>query len=145
MEFTDTAIDFTETAGYSSPSPAKPRHEEETVSETKPRTPRIRQAQATVRHYRINPERMVPLLVVLSKKEILEVVKQNIAQGKSEHFQVALGSLVEVEPILPGCSCYPPKEHLLIREEEVQTTFWVVPHVLGRVMQAACCGRTARC
>jgi tetratricopeptide (TPR) repeat protein len=93
--------------------------------------------QATVRYYhRMNPERMFPLLVVLSKKHIAEVVKRGVSQARSKGFQVALDSVVEVEPILPGCSCYPPKEQMPVREAEVSSTFWVVPHVLGKIMQA---------
>jgi hypothetical protein len=99
--------------------------------------PRPVERQATVRYYhRMNPERMFPLLVVLSKKQIAEVVKRGVSQARSKGFQVALDSVVEVEPILPGCSCYPPKEQMPVREAEVSSTFWVVPHVLGKIMQA---------
>jgi hypothetical protein len=99
--------------------------------------PRPVERQATVRYYhRMNPERMFPLLVVLSKKQIAEVVKRSVSQARSQGFQVALDSVVEVEPILPGCSCYPPREQMPIREAEVTSTFWVVPHVLGKIMQA---------
>jgi hypothetical protein len=91
---------------------------------------------ATVRYYhRMNPERTFPLLVVLSRKAVLKVVKRGVAQASRE-FKVAEGTVVEVEPILPGCACYPPKEQARIGADEVTVVFWVVPHVLGKVMQA---------
>lgn len=87
---------------------------------------------ATVRYYsRMNPLRMFPLLVVISEKTILEVAKKAVAQRRSERFQVELGSRIEIEPILPGCYCYPPRANLRIVPGEVEKTFWVVPHVLG--------------
>jgi hypothetical protein len=99
--------------------------------------PRPVERQATVRYYhRMNPERMFPLLVVLSKKQLAEVVKRGVSQARSQGFRVAPDSVVEVEPILPGCSCYPPREQMPIRDAEVSSTFWVVPHVLGKIMQA---------
>jgi hypothetical protein len=93
--------------------------------------------QATIRYYhRMSPERMFPLLVVISRKEILKVIKKNVAQKQSEKFQVALDSDVEIEPVLPGCDCFPPKETVRITSAEATARFWVVPHVLGEVMHA---------
>jgi hypothetical protein len=165
-EFTDTAIDFTEVeasqvvaleeeeqAGLeSSDFDLALGDEKEDIEElAQPCSPVVRscgqssrsappppvERQATVRYYhRMNPERMFPLLVVLSKKQIAEVVKRGVAQARSQGFQVALDSVVEVEPILPGCSCYPPREQMPVRDAEVSSTFWVVPHVLGRIMHA---------
>jgi hypothetical protein len=102
-----------------------------------PAPPRPVERQATVRYYhRMNPERMFPLLVVVSKKQIAEVVKRGVSQARSKGFRVALDSVVEVEPVLPGCSCYPPREQMPVRDAEVSSTFWVVPHVLGAIMHA---------
>jgi hypothetical protein len=84
----------------------------------------------------MNPERMFPLLVVLSEKAIREAARRGVAQEQSQTFQVSEGSLVEVEPVLPGCSCFPPRELVRVGRGEVTTTFWVVPHVLGKVMGA---------
>jgi tetratricopeptide (TPR) repeat protein len=143
VEFTDTAIDFTESevaqialgdAGIdyeialdqSRPAAVKQSGESPLV-----------ERRATVRYYhRMNPERMVPLLVVLSRQALQEVARRGVAQGQSQAFQVAGGSVVEIEPILPGCACYPPKEQVRIGAGDVSVTFWVVPHVLGQVMQA---------
>jgi hypothetical protein len=93
--------------------------------------------RATVRYYhRMSPERLFPLLVVLSRRGVQAVAKRGVAQGQSEEFRVAEGSRVEVEPILPGCACYPPKEQVRVGPGEATCTFWVVPHVLGRLRQA---------
>jgi hypothetical protein len=97
----------------------------------KPQTER----QATVRYYtRMNPDRMFPLLVILSAKQIDEVVKKAVKQAVSESFRVEEGSHVEIEPVLPGCDCYPPKHTLGVEAKDTVTeTFWVVPRVLGRI------------
>jgi type II secretion system (T2SS) protein E len=139
-EFTDSAIDFTETEmtadfdlGYCAEQVVAMDLEADV-----PRRQRGRPVgrQATVRYYhRINPERTYPLLVILSDKQIREIAKRNVGQASSGRFEVALDSGVDVEPILPGCSCYPPKDVLTVREGETSATFWVVPHVLGKVMQ----------
>ena len=119
-EFTDTAIDFTETEALEEEFTDFDATEAPCVYSVRRRQPEPRVArQATVRYYhRINPERMYPLLVVLSRREILAVVKRNVGQAASERFEVALNSAVEVEPVLPGCSCYPPRELLTVRKEE---------------------------
>jgi hypothetical protein len=144
VEFTDTAIDFTETD-------AGPDSEFEFALDSTPHEPgpalrAVKHAlrdhpvvdrRATVRYYhRMNPERMFPLLVVLSRQAVQEVARRGVSQGQSETFQVAEGSLVEVEPILPGCACYPSREQVRVGPGEATVTFWVVPHVLGKVMQA---------
>jgi tetratricopeptide (TPR) repeat protein len=142
-EFTDTAIDFTTTEDVDlvnsefelSLDESGPVPECSEASPASPPPPVER--RATVRYYhRMNPERMFPLLVILSAKEVQAIVQRGVSQARSEAFRVAEGSLVEIEPILPGCACYPPKEQVRIGAGEVSTTFWVVPHVLGKVMQA---------
>src|SRR5262249_22843833 len=156
-EFTDTAIDFTEAEVRVAEADSEfelsledDGEDEEEPEE--PTAPRKRKAgwgvadrpgggmverQATLRYYeRLNPERMFPLPGVRSKKEIQEVVKRGVAQAQSQRFQVELDSLVEVEPVLPGCNCFPPKEQVVIGKEMVTVTFWVVPHVLGKVNHA---------
>ncbi len=91
--------------------------------------------RATVRYYtRMNPDRMFPLLVVLSAYQIEQVVKKAVKQAESEAFRVEEGSTVVVEPVLPGCDCYPPRHTLAVSAKDAVTeTFWVVPRVLGRV------------
>jgi hypothetical protein len=93
--------------------------------------------QATIRYYsQMAPERMFPLLVVISRKAIMEVVKRDVVQKQSKKFTVQIDSTVEIEPILPGCDCFPPKENVRINVAESTAKFWVVPRVLGEVMHA---------
>lgn len=94
--------------------------------------------RATVRYYtRMNPDRMFPLLVILSEQQVQEVVKARVGQASSEAFKVEEGSVVEVEPVLPGCDCYPARLPLAVEAKEPSTaTIWVVPKVLGRVQGA---------
>jgi hypothetical protein len=110
---------------------AKARH---AGTATKP-AKALAERRATVRYYtRMNPDRMFPLLVVLSAKQIEEVVKKSVKQAVSESFKVEEGSLVEIEPVLPGCDCYPPRHALAVESKDATTeTFWIVPRVLGRV------------
>lgn len=104
--------------------------QEDVVSETV-------QRRGTVRYYsRMNPERMFPFLVILSEETIQQVVKRHVEQQQSQQFEVALRSVVEIEPIVPGCSCYPPKDLVTIVPGRTQSTFWVVPHVLGSIQHA---------
>jgi hypothetical protein len=162
-EFTDTAIDFTECAASESDEETSALDESEfelalneAVDESgsdsdfcladleaeeepcpAPAKPRRVARQATVRHYhRMNPDKTFPLLVILSDRKILEVVQRGVRQKTSQRFEVQAGSVVEVEPVLPGCTCYPPREQLRIGAGETTAKFWVVPHVLGQVMQA---------
>ncbi len=93
--------------------------------------------RATVRYYtRMNPDRMFPLLVILSAEEIQEVVKAKVKQAASETFKVEEGSVVEIEPVLPGCDCYPPRLPIAVESGPTTATLWVVPRVLGRIQGA---------
>lgn len=93
--------------------------------------------QATVRYYhRMNPQRVYPFLVVLSKEEIAEIVQGGVKQAVGERFAVEAESPVEVEPVLPGCQVYPPKHTLVIGPDTQTLEFWVVPQVLGTVKGA---------
>jgi hypothetical protein len=142
VEFTDTAIDFTETGSEDADSCVALGEDEEVAPAAEERAAPDRprpfvNRRATVRYYhRMNPERMFPLLVVLSEKAIREVARRGVGQEQSQAFQVAEDSVVEVEPVLPGCACFPPKEMVRVGRGEVTTTFWVVPHVLGKLMHA---------
>jgi hypothetical protein len=158
-EFTDTAIDFTHTEALgdevsedeelslddsADSAPAASGHcleemspADEPATRSRKRSGAPVERQATVRYYQqMNPERMFPLLVVLSRKAVQEVVKRGVAQAASKRFRVEPDAPVEVEPILPGCHCYPAKEHVAVDAEQASVTFWVVPHVLGKVMHA---------
>jgi hypothetical protein len=91
--------------------------------------------RATVRYYsRMNPERVYPLLVILSREAVEKVRKQDTDQRTSGPFQVKTDAPVEVEPVLPGCDCYPPKATARLEGEgDLTLTFRVVPRALGRL------------
>src|SRR5262249_11713517 len=92
---------------------------------------------ATVRYYsRMNPERVYPLLVLITRDRVATVQKRHIDQRTSEPFLVDVEAPVEIEPILPGCDCYPPRVVTRLGQGDVTLTFRVVPHVLGRVYGA---------
>jgi tetratricopeptide (TPR) repeat protein len=143
-EFTDTAIDFTETEATRGGSidlkltTCETRDADVPLEETSPAgAARPVERRATVRYYhRMNPQRTFPLLVILSPHQIEAVVQRGVRQAQSQAFRVEQGSLVEIEPVLPGCACFPPREQVRVGAGEVSVTFWVVPQVLGRVMQA---------
>ncbi len=117
------------------PRPRPPRAPAPARSAGVTRKAPLTERRATVRYYtRMNPDRMFPLLVILSAEQIEEVVKARVKQAVSEAFKVAEGSVVEIEPVLPGCDCYPPRHALVVGSQGAVTeAFWVVPRVLGRV------------
>jgi hypothetical protein len=128
-EFTDTAIDFTKTESVPAPAAAP-------ASARKPARRPI-ERRATVRYYeRMNPDRLYPLLVILSRAEIEKVAQANVGQKQSEPFRVEAGSVVEIEPILPGCDCYPPRAQAVVTDADVQVEFWVAPRVVGPLRAA---------
>ena len=114
---------------------AKAGRRERAADATVERAPRRTARRATVRYYnRMNPDRMFPLLVILSAEEVAEIVKAKVKQTQSAAFEVDEGSAVEVEPVLPGCDCYPPRHALAVDANgATSATIWVVPRVLGRV------------
>jgi hypothetical protein len=146
LEFTDTAIEFTETEAppafpetsidleAAPPGPSVP------LTQEMPQAPApgpVVERHATVRYYhRMTHGRMFPLLVILSQKAIAEAVKRGVSQGQSRVFEVEEGSVVEVEPMIPGCSCYPPIEQVPVGAGPVSAKFWVLPHALGRLQHA---------
>lgn len=94
--------------------------------------------RATVRYYsRMNPDRLYPFLLVLSREMVAEIKKKHVAQHGSQAFGVAEDLPIKVEPILPGCDCYPPKIITRLEATDQTLTFRVVPRVLGRIEGAA--------
>jgi hypothetical protein len=83
----------------------------------------------------MHPQKTFPLLVAISSRSLREIADKAVKQQQSEAFQVQAGSVIEVEPILPGCMVYPPHEQLRVEDEETAARFWVVPQVLGKVME----------
>jgi hypothetical protein len=90
--------------------------------------------RATVRYYdRMNPERAHPLLITITKKMVEKVVKANTNQKSTGPVKVNLAEAVEIEPIIPGCACFPPKITTWLDRKDFVATFYVVPQVLGTI------------
>ena len=75
-------------------------------------------------------------VVVISRQMIEQGRRAGAAQQTSGPFKVALGSAIEIEPVLPGCYCYPPRATARLGNDDRTLTFHVVPHVLGEVTGA---------
>jgi len=93
--------------------------------------------RATVRYYsRMNPDRVFPLLVMMTREEVERVVKRHVEQRGTGPIQIAADSPLEIEPVLPGCQCHPPRVVAKLGDADQVFTFHVVPHVLGSVTGA---------
>ncbi|MBA4063865.1 MAG: hypothetical protein C0501_09160 [Isosphaera sp.] len=93
--------------------------------------------RATVRYYtRMNPARVFPLLVTLTRQEVEEVVKRHVGQKATGPLELDGDTPVEIEPVLPGCDVYPPAVVTRLGADDQVFTFHVVPHVLGEVTGA---------
>jgi TatA/E family protein of Tat protein translocase len=90
--------------------------------------------RATVRYYsRMNPERVYPLLVLITRGQVEKIHKKHTDQRMSAPFAVDVDAPVEIEPVLPGCDCHPPRVVTRLGQGDRTLTFRVVPRVLGRV------------
>lgn len=95
-----------------------------------------RRHNATVRYYsQMNPDRVYPLVVILSREQLEAVRRKGVKEGKQE-LSLRSEADVEVEPVLPGCYCYPPRRTASVRDDQAECRFWVVPHVRGPVRGA---------
>lgn len=109
----------------SAPRPGKSRSAERALS-----------CKATVRYWkRMAPQHVYPLLVVLSAEDIAALGQKGVAQASTD-FTAMAGSIVTVEPVLPGCACYPPRQELTLTGGTVAARFHVVPGFEGTVPDA---------
>jgi hypothetical protein len=93
--------------------------------------------RTTVRYYsRMNPDRVYPMRVVISREEIEIALQRHIQQRTTRVTKLAIDAPVEIEPVLPGCAVYPPKVVTRLGPTEEVFEFHVVPHVLGPVTGA---------
>jgi hypothetical protein len=123
-------LDAAEPLAEAEEEPAKPRIVREIVSKRKTTAKR----RATVRYYTtMNPERVYPLLVLITRAMVEKVQKQCTDQRTSGPFQVDVERPIEIEPVLPGCDCHPPKVVTPLYGGDLTLTFRVVPRVLGRL------------
>lgn len=80
----------------------------EADAKSMPQRPNAIKRHATVRYYnRMNPETVYPLLVMVTKQMVEKVTKADTDQKSSGPFQARLDLPLEIEPIIPGCTCYP--------------------------------------
>ncbi len=101
------------------------------------RDPETTERRATVRYYsRMNPDRVFPLLVMLTRDEVEKVVKQDVEQTATGPLTIAKDVPLEIEPVLPGCQCHPPKVVTRLGDGNDVFTFFIVPHVLGGITGA---------
>jgi hypothetical protein len=85
----------------------------------------------------MNPKRIYPLLVVLSSAELQALEGEEFAQASSERFAVPAGTRITVEPVLPGCACYPPRREVVVRaDEKAEARFHVLGDMEGAVPDA---------
>lgn len=93
--------------------------------------------RATVRYYsRMNPDRVFPLLVMLTRQEVEEIVKKYVEQKATGPLTIAKDVPLEIEPVLPGCQVHPPLVRTILGNSDDVFTFHIVPHVLGEVTGA---------
>jgi hypothetical protein len=105
------------------PAPKKDEDEAETF-----------ERKATVRYYeQMYARHNYPLLVVVSKRSIQQIVKQHVAQVESKKsFKIRRGNpFVTVRPILPGCLSVPAEITLDVKPKVAEAKFWVTPTAEG--------------
>jgi twitching motility protein PilT len=118
------------------PAPAAPALAPAPVRPAAPLTVR---RQATVRYFtRMYPNQLYRLLVVLSEQEVRQLVAAEVGQAAGKDFRARLHEPVEVEPVLPGCTVYPPRlEIALSRDGPAEARFQVLAHVQGGSLEGA--------
>jgi hypothetical protein len=84
----------------------------------------------------MNPERVYPMRVVLSREEIEIALQRHIQQRATRPTKLAMDAPIEIEPVMPGCAVHPPKMVTRLGPHEEEFEFHVVPHVLGPVTGA---------
>jgi len=122
-------------------APAKPKKMAESggfaQQDTSGKAKSTTERRATVRYYsRMNPDRVVPLLVMLTRHEVEEIIKKHVEQRATGPLTISKDVPIEIEPVLPGCQCHPPKVTTLLGASDDVFTFHIVPHVLGEVTGA---------
>jgi hypothetical protein len=92
---------------------------------------------ATVRYYsRMNPERVYPIQVVLSRQDIETALHRHVQERITLAPTLTVDAPVEIEPVFPGCAVDPPRLVTRIGPNDERFEFHVVPHVLGPVTGA---------
>lgn len=89
---------------------------------------------ATVRYYRrMNPECLYPLMVLVTRKAIEEVKADRLGQQSVSSVTIRAADPVEIEPLLPGCDCVPPRIVARLESGDLSAVFRVLPRAVGRL------------
>lgn len=95
------------------------------------------QRHATVRYYsRMEPHRLYPLLVVISRDMVVKFRRGDFTETESKGFTGSTASPVLVEPVLPGCACYPPRREVAVEAETATAQFQIAAAVEGTLEAA---------
>ena len=90
--------------------------------------------QSTVRYFsKMNPERVYPLLVTITERRVETARIAGVRQATGAEFQMQLDVPIEIEPIIPGCECYPQRITAIAGKGDLSARFHVVPSALGRI------------
>lgn len=130
-------------APISAPGPVPPARRAPTAEPAPVRTstqPAVVRRHATVRYYRrLLPNRLYPLMVVLSVDRLRSLVQAELDQAATDGVVLKTEEPVVIEPILPGCTVYPPRAEVRIGTDEITQVDFRVLAVLqqGRLDGAA--------
>lgn len=119
------------------PPISNPRPKKEPTKKIAEQNPKENsETRLTVRYYStMNPEMMFPLTVTFSPKIIERIKSKKISQVASNKFKFNVHESLKIEPMIPGCQCYPPKQTIMLNED-ASITFYVAPQVVGKIQGA---------
>lgn len=93
--------------------------------------------RGTVRYYsRMNPERVYPLMVAITEQTLSSPQMRDVRQATGNVFKLSVGEPLEIEPVIPGCTCYPPIISSIASSKDLSAQFHIVPTAVGRIMGA---------
>lgn len=94
----------------------------------------MEQRNVSVRYFsQMNPGKVFPLLVVVSHDRIKHVSNSRIAEAQAASLEMDARTSLWIEPIVPGCTCYPAKTEIRLDRPVIEEAFWLVPEVSGVV------------
>lgn len=101
--------------------------------------PAVVRRHATVRYYRrLLPNRIYPMMVVLSVDRLRSLVQAELDQAATDGVVLKTEEPVVIEPILPGCNVYPPRVEVRIGSDEItQADFRVLAVLQGGRLDGA--------
>jgi hypothetical protein len=89
---------------------------------------------ATVRYFRrMNPDVLYPLMVLITSKAIEDVKADRLGQRSVAGLTINTDDPVEIEPLLPGCDCVPPRLVARLEAGDLSAVFRILPRAVGRL------------